>query len=807
MRDIRYAIRYLRNNLGTSSMAVVSLALGMMAATALYSVIHAVVLDPFPYKDVDSLTSVRVQEIGQRGGRTGYSPGQFLEIAERSTIFDGVIASTISDILWTDPAEPQRIRGNFGTPNTFQVMGVPPLIGRVFGPADVAAGADPVAVLGYRFWQQQLGGDPGVVGRALRLNGQRRTVLGVMPKRFMWRGADVYLPIVPRRGELVEGVQFFHLLGRLKPNVTDAHAEADLRPIIADLKRREPTQFPDAWRVGLLSFKETFPSSIRQNLWIMFGAVGLLLLIACANVSNLLLAKATGRQKEMTIRAALGAERFAIVRQLLTESLIVACAAGILGTVLAAISLRAILALVPPDTIPDEAEITLNTPVLLFALAVSVLTSVVFGLAPALHAASRDVAGALRETGRSLTGGRAHAFVRKTLVVVEVALALMLCVAAGLMMRTVLAVQHADLSFRPDQVLTFRVPLPDARYPSREQRIAFFDELLGRVRAIPGVQAVGVNTNPHPLGNFVTQTEVTGSTRATAPTMVHQVSAGYLTVFGAVLVRGRLLTDQDVQRADAVAIVNEAFARTRMTNLDPLGHFVKIPQLARKPFESPRDTFQVVGIVRDRLNTMDSNENGLDPSTFPEIYVPYTLTARSGLVAVLTSGDPVAITRAAVRQVSAIDPEQPAMLVQTVDRYLRENAYAGPRFNLALFSGFAALGLVLAVVGIYGVMSSSVAQQVHEMGVRLAIGASPAAVFGMIILRAARLLVVGLVFGLLGGVLASRVLASYVWHAATFDPLTLGSVSVLLLAAGLLACAVPARRAAQISPVVALRQE
>jgi predicted permease len=286
-----------------------------------------------------------------------------------------VIASTISDVLWTDGAEPQRLRGNHGTPNTFQVMGVPPLLGRTIVPEDGKPDAAPVAVLGYKFWQRQFGGDPNVLGRRLRLNDQVRTVVGVMPKRFMWRGADVYLPIVFRRGQVVEGVRFVHLLGRLKPGVTAAQAEADLRPIIADLKQREPAQFPDRWQVSLLSFKETFPSSIRENLWILFGAVGLLLLIACANVSNLLLAKAGARQKEMTVRAALGASRARLIRQLLTESLILAVIGGVLGVLLAVWGLRAILALVPPNTIPDESEIALNRPVLLFTLLVSVLTS------------------------------------------------------------------------------------------------------------------------------------------------------------------------------------------------------------------------------------------------------------------------------------------------------------------------------------------------------------------------------------------------------------------------------------------------
>ena len=288
-QDVRFGLRNLAHSPGVTLTCVVSIALGIMATTAIYSVIHGVVVDPFPYRDVDMLASVRVADVGSRGSRTSYSTDQFLEIAERATIFDGVIASTISDVVWTGDGEPQRLRGNYVTTDTFLVMGVAPLVGRAIGPADGAAGAPDVAVLGYRFWRRQFGGDPGVVGRTLTLNRKQRTVVGIMPKRFMWRGADVYLPITFQRGASVEGVRFVHLLGRLKPGVTEARAEADLRPIIADLKQREPGEFPDQWRVGLLSFKETFPSAIREALWILFGAVALLLLIACANVSNLLL--------------------------------------------------------------------------------------------------------------------------------------------------------------------------------------------------------------------------------------------------------------------------------------------------------------------------------------------------------------------------------------------------------------------------------------------------------------------------------------------------------------------------------------
>jgi putative ABC transport system permease protein len=800
-RDVRFGIRGLSRSPGFALLSVMSLALGIMATTAIYSVLYAVVLDPFPYKDVDRLMSVRVSNAAARGARTGYSVDQFVEIAERNTIFEGVIASTISDVLWTGDGDPQRLRGNHGTFNTFEVMGVPPIIGRTPSPDDARAGAEPVVVLGYRFWQRQFGGDAGVIGRQLRLNDTVRTVIGVMPKRFMWRGADVYVPIPFERGRIVEGVRNVHLLGRLKSGVTDAQAEADLAPIIADLKQREPTQFPDQWRVGVLPFTQTFPSSIAGDVWVLLGAVGLLLVIACANVSNLLLSRATARQREMTVRAALGAGRGRLVRQLLTESLILSLAAGLVGTLLAYAGLPAILSLVPPNTIPDEAEVALNTPVLIFALVVSAVTSILCGLAPALHSSRRDLAVSMREAGRGLAGNSKQAILRKTLVVAEVALTLMLLAGSSVLLRAFVAMQQAELGIEPDRVLTMRVPLAAQRYPDAPRRIAFFQDLLERVRAVPGVAAAGLNSGLHPTGNMRIPVAIAGEGPNPDPVIVHNVSAGYTDAVGIRLATGRLLTPADVNGAEPVALVNERFVRARLNGREPLGQAVRLPRLKEPPVSATNDTFQIVGVVRDALNA------GLTEPIVPEVYIPFTVAGTSNLLVVRTPGDPAGVTRAVVSQVYAVDQGQPVTGVLTLDAILRDGQYARPRFNLVLLSVFASVGLVLAIVGVYGVMSSAVAQERQEIGVRMALGAGAGTIARMVILRGSRLLLAGTALGLAGSVAAARMLAQQVWRVSAFDPIAFGVVSMMLLAVGLLACAWPAFRAARIDPIVALRQE
>ncbi|MGH9721628.1 MAG: ABC transporter permease, partial [Bryobacteraceae bacterium] len=731
-----------------------------------------------------------------------YSTDQFLEFAGRSTIFDGVVASTISDVLWSGEGEPQRLRGNYVSNGTFAVMGVPALAGRWLGPDDYRLDAAPAAVLGYKFWQRQFGGDTGVLGRELLLNGRKRTIAGVMPRRFMWRGADVYLPIVYQRGQVTEGVRSVHVLGRLKPGVTEAQAESDLRPIVEELKRREPRQFPDKWRVGLLSFKESFPSSIRETIWILFGAVGLLLLIACANVSNLLLSRAAGRQREMAVRSSLGASRWRLVRQLLTESLLLGVAGCTLGVALAYGGLNAIIAIVPAGRIPDESEIAINTPVLFFTLGIAALTALVFGLAPALHTCRANLAGSMKTAGRGVTGGFRQAILRNGFVVAEVALSLMLLVGASLMIRTLLAMQSVELGFQADHVLTMRIPLPEQRYASPERRVVFFEELLRRLSVTPGVSAAGLNTFVHPFGNWSFPVEVVGRGRPDDQAVViHQISPGYTRAMGIGLQQGRLFLDDEVSSRRNVALVNQTFARRYFEGDDALGRVVRVPRMRSAPLQLKEDAFQIVGVVRDTLN------RNLNSDVRPELYVPYSLAGAADRLVVLAPGDPMRLANTVRHQIYAIDRDQPVTEVRTIETMMDEFVFARARFNLVLFSVFAAIGLALAVIGVYGVISSAVAQQTQEFGVRIALGASFGDIIGMVLTKGSKLLIIGIALGLVASFATTRILTQQLWSVSPFDPVSFALVSLVLLVVGIQACWWPARRAARVDPVTALRQE
>ncbi len=801
VRDARVGLRGFRREWGFTLTASASLALGIAAATAMFSVVYAVIVDPFPYKDVDSLMSIRVSEPGERFGRTYYNVDQYLEFRERSTIFSGVIASTISDVVWTGGGEPIRLRGNHGPFDTFDVMGVPALLGRTPSAADAAAGAPPVAVLGYRFWMRQFGGDQSVLGRNLTLNGVSRQVIGVMPQRFMWRGADVYLPTEFRRGVALEGVRFVHVLGRLKPGITPERAEADLRPIVEHLKAIDPKAFPDKWRVGLLSFKETFPSNIREALWVLFGATGLLLLISCANVSNLLLSRAASRHREMAVRAALGASRWRIARQLLTESFVLAVGAGAVGVGLSYVLLRAMISIVPPDTIPDEAQIVMNLPVLLFSATVSIVTAMLFGLAPAIHAWVPGLAENLKSGARTSGTSRGWSWIRSSLVVGEVALSLVLLTGAFQMMRTLVRLQSVDFGFPPDRVLVSRVPLSQTRYSEPEVRVAFYRDLVERVRALPGVTAASMSSGAHPLFGWRVPVEFADGRRSEQPAGFHQVDTDYFNVFGFSLLTGRAFSPSDISARRHLTVVNEAFVKKHFPDADPLGKVIRVPRLADDPFKLTDTSFEIVGVVRNIAN-QDPKEG-----IRPEMFVPNTILGVTEVLVVRTESDPHALAKSVAAQVYAIDGEQPVMDQRTVDEMIRMWGLSRPRFSFILFGVFASLGLILATIGVYGVISKLVVQRTPEIGLRMALGASFADIAGMILRNGLTLVLIGLGIGLACAFAATRYLGSRVRDLGTFDAPAAIAVSLILLAAGLVACFWPARRAVRIDPAVALRNE
>ncbi|HTP32742.1 MAG TPA: ABC transporter permease [Candidatus Acidoferrales bacterium] len=801
LADIRFGLRNLGKSPSFTAMAIGSLALGIGGSTAMYSVIHAVILDPFPYRDPARLMSVTVQS--PRGGNWSFYPiDQFLDIAERNTVFDGVIASTWSDVTWTGQGEPRRLRGNHCTMNTFEVMGVPPLLGRTTTAGDAVEGAEPVTVLGYRFWRGQFGADPGIIGTKLRLNDKLRTVIGVMPPRFMWRGADVYLPDVFHRGETVEGERAVHLMARLKPGVTRQQAVAALDPIFRDIERLNPDDFPKGWKLRLQDFGETFPSGIQDALWILFGAVGLLLLISCVNVSNLLLSRAAYRRREIAVRAAIGAQRSRLIRQLLAESLLLSAGGALMGIVVAAAGLRGIIAMVPSNTIPDEAQIALNMPVLLFTLAVSITAAFCFGLAPALNLSGGDILTPLREGGRGTAGGMRQRVLRGSLVVCEVALSLMLLVGASLMVRTLLSIQGKNIGFDPDTILTVRVPPSEQRYASAARRAALFREALQRIRTVPGVRAASINWGLPPVFTPGWPVSIVGSNLTESRrVLLHQTDQHYLEVLGTPLLQGRFLESQDVNSSAHSAVVNQTFVRRYFAGVGAIGHLVRIPSFREAPWSLADDSFLIVGIVADTVNQVSSNE------IWPELYVPFTVLNRADRIFVRGAGRAEALDKAVKAEIYATDPAQPVMDDQSMAALLRENAYARPRFNLLLFTVFATLGLVVALFGIYGVISHSVAQQTREIGIRIALGATFRQVVGMVLSSGARLLAIGIGIGLGASLASVKVLSGLVRNVSTFDPYSFAAVTLLLLAAGLFASYWPARRAARVDPLRALRDE
>jgi putative ABC transport system permease protein len=591
-------------------------------------------------------------------------------------------------------------------------------------------------------------------------------------------------------------------MGRLKPGVTEAQVETDLKPIFEELQRQNPKDFPQKWRVKMSTFAETFPSGIRETLWILFGAVGLLFLISCVNVSSLLLSKATARAKEVAVRASLGASRFRIIRQLLAEAMLIAITGGLLGVAIAYAGLRGIMAAVPPYTIPDEAEVLINLPVLIFTCAVAIASALLFGIAPALQLANKNLVDPLKESGRGTSGGLRQGFVRNALVVFEVALSLILLVGASLMLRTLFERQSVDVGVPVEEILTMRVPLQDERYPDIARRNAFFSEVLRKVRTTPGIAGAALNSGVHPLGNYNMPVEVPSSTQQdNRAVMVHNTDETYSTLMRLALLQGRLMSEHEVARGAHVALVNQSFVQRYFSGRSPLGQMVRIPRLRTPPVRATDDSVEIIGVLRDSLNRAYTNE------TVPEIHIPYTITGLAQMLVIRTTGTPMSVVRAVRSQILSVDKDQPVTNVATIESMLNDFIYSRPRFNLLLLTIFAAIGLGLALLGIYGVISTGVAQRTHEIGIRMALGATVGDVLRMVLSSGLRLVGIGVVIGLAGSFVSARVLSREVWNVSTWDPLSFAGVCAVMLITGCIACLWPARTAGRVDPVRALRHE
>jgi putative ABC transport system permease protein len=809
-QDFRYALRNLRQTPGFAVVAILTLALGIGASTAIFSVIDNILMEPFPYPDAQRYMSVQIHDTEQNepGGRAGFSGPEYLDYVEQNHVFDRVIANDSTDVLYRSGEGTLHFQGNFVTPGTFEFLGMPALLGRVMQPADYEPGAHPVFVLRYKTWVKEFGADPQIVNNTLLLNDVPRTLIGIMPPRFGWGDADLWIPDKPSRAAATKAYagafpKFWFLLGHLKPGVTVKQAEADLTVVANRLAAVYPKDYPKHFSVHIESLTNLVVGKFRTTLFIVLAAVGLLLLIGCGNVANLLLARATTREKEFAIRSALGADRWRLVRQLLVESSILALGGALLGMLFAWGGLKFLVALMPQEIIPAEAVIRLNAPVLLFTLGVAVLTAFVFGLVPALKAARKDLNEPLRDSTKGSSGGFRHAKLRNAVVVLEVALSLTLMVAAGLLMRSFVALRDVHLGLQPDHILVARLPLPVERYKTAEQITGFYRPLLQRLKALPGVVAATETSTLPPYGGIRSDIEVPGKTHDDKWNALFQLcSEGYFSVLKIQFVDGRGFTEAEVNGARKLAVVNQAFTKKYLGKEDPLGRQVRIAQLAE--FDDPvkEPVFEIVGLVADAKN------QGLQDPTLPEIWIPYTVTGSAfrGIL-VRTANEPLAMLKSVQHEIWATDSNVALTLTGTLEGYISQFSYAGPRFGFLLMTIFSSIGLILVTIGVYSVLAYTTVRRTQEIGIRMALGADGSNVLALVLRMGLRLVGIGVALGLLASLALGRVIATQLWGISAYDPWTLICVPAVLLITGLLACWLPARRAANVDPLVALRYE
>jgi putative ABC transport system permease protein len=799
-QDARFGLRTLRKDRGFAALAVSALALGIGAATVIFSVIDNVLLEPFPYEHAERLTKFYIHDFAhpEQTGRSDFLMAEYRTFKDQNRVFEDIIATKGLDVLYTDKAGTKLFRGYETTANTFDFFGVKPLLGRAMTPADGRPDAPPIAVISYRAWRGEFGGDLNIVGTLLTLNGQPTTLISVMPPRFALYDGDFWLPLAVERPETR-----VNTLGRLKRDVSLRAAASDLNVIARGLAKIYPGDYPPKFNISTVTLVDRVLRRFRPLLYALTAAVIMLLLIACSNVANLLLARATAREHEIAVRASLGASRIRLIAQLMVESFLLACLGCAAGSLLAYAGIWGVATAMPRDLIPNESVIVLNWRVMLFALGLAVITTLLCGLAPALHAIGRDLHGRVKAVGKGTGTVARHSKLRTAFVVSQVALSIVLLVGAGLMMRSLLALQSVDLGFTPDHVLTVRIPFPRGRYDTAQQKRVFFQPVLGKISALPGVVAAAEVSALPPYGG--PRSEVTVPGKAGSETLHSNLqlsSEGLFKTLGIRLLRGRLLSESDVDSARQVIVVNQTLVNKFFPTDDPIGRSIKFNLFDDAP-ESPRNAyFEIVGVVADARN------NGLQQAPQPEAFLPYTASGIFGRgIVVRTAVNPSSLLPSIQSEIWAADPAIAPTLAGTLESFLERDAYSQPRFALIVLGLFASIGLLLAAIGIFSVLAYSVSLQTREIGIRMALGAERGAVLKMVLRSGLTMIGAGIVIGELASFGLTQFLQNQIWGVSARDPVTLAAVVAVLVAVGVAACIVPARRATRVDPVVALRYE
>ncbi len=805
-RDVAYAARMLRRTPTFTIVAIATLGLGIGAATVIYSLLYNVLLEPFPYTAPRRMIDVVIRDANNNVFRGPLAPDEFLAYQQATEVFEDAAGTITQSMHYVGESGAERMSVGWGTPNMFTFLGTPPLHGRYFGTADAAPGAPPVAVLNHRTWQTVFAGDPAILGRTVVLNDTPRTVIGIMPPRFEWHVADFWIPgALDASLPATDPARSRWFQARLRPGVTVEQAEAHLKVIGARRAAEFPKDFPPGSRVQVITIIDWVAQQFRFVLYTLFGAVSLLLVIACCNVANMLLARATVREQEITVRAALGASRSRIVRQFLVESVMLAAGGLAAGCLLAYAGIALLARLLPRLGVAWEVALKLDLPVLGFALAAAAAATLVFGVVPAWQSVRRDLLpGANSGGGRSGTASRRQHRLRGALVVAEVMLSMVLLVGAGLMARSFLHLVRTDLGLAtdPSRLFAAAVAFPPAdASPAAQAR--FWDEMLRRARSIPGVTSAALSSGI--IGGLGGPFSVPG---APVPNQAPQALVQFgneaiVETLGLRITAGRGISEADVISARKVAVVNETLARQQFPGQSPLGRIIRLDRLETAPSVKMADPmFEIVGVMRDVAN------NGVrDPPT-AHVLVPSSLRGSLGMTLLLRTSDDAALMASPVRQhVKAVDARVAMTNARSLAAQLDGGLYAQPRFSLMVLLLFAGTGLGLVALGVYGVISYAVSQQTREFAIRMALGGERRHVLVQVLWMTGRLLLAGVVLGLAAGLATGTLLTDQLWNTAPHDPATFAAAIGVIILIGAAACIIPARRATRVQPAAALRQE